>query len=237
MAESDPIDDAVLELVRQLPIKEIYQDGLSEPVKETGKLVTDLIKTFRLVLAPIQFTAAWQDRLSRFIDHSVRQIPEDKRIAPPPQILGPVLEGIRYEPEGTPIDEMFSELLSRSMDMTRVDEAHPAYPQLIRQLSSDEAILLRYLQGERISWERKAKVEGDGKAAFSYVPVADSLGAPHNLNFYAQHLEILGLALFHRSLMNSEDAHGPGEFKLWLTNFGEHFVRACLRVSPSSDPS
>lgn len=203
-------------------------------MKETGKLATDLVKTVRLVLAPFQYIAALQDRLSSFIDRSVRQIPEDKRIAPAPQILGPVLEGIRYEPEGTPIDEMFSELLSRSMDMTRVDEAHPAYPHLIRQLSSDEAILLKYLQGERISWTKYTNTE-DKKAAFSYVPVADSLGAPHNLNFYAQHLEILGLASFHRSLTNSEDVHGPGEYKLWLTVFGQHFVRACLPTSTGSD--
>jgi len=46
-----------------------------------------------------------------------------------------VIEGVRYEPEGTPIDEMYSNLLSSSMDTERVDKVHPAYPFIISRRS------------------------------------------------------------------------------------------------------
>lgn len=120
-------------------MKQVYKEALSPAVKEAGKFLADVAKTIRLALAPFQLGAAYQDRLARFLREAVARVPEQKRIAPAPQILGPVLEGIRYEADDGPIDKMFSELLSRAVDEDRADEAHPAYPHIIRQLSPDEA--------------------------------------------------------------------------------------------------
>ena len=41
---------------------------------------------------------------------------------------------------------MFSQLLSRAMDKNGLAQAHPAYPLIIKQLSSDEANLLILLR-------------------------------------------------------------------------------------------
>jgi hypothetical protein len=109
MAEGprDPIAEGVKELVKQLPVKAAYNDALSPAAKEAGAALKDVVKALYLAVgAPIQYLAAWQDRSRAFLDKAVRRIPEDKRVLPLPQILGPVLEGIRYEPEGTPLDEM-----------------------------------------------------------------------------------------------------------------------------------
>src|SRR6266851_3487014 len=98
----EPADFAIelaKELARQVPVKDVYQDGLSGGTKEAGQLLTDLVKTVRLALAPIQLMGALQDRLRHFIDRSIARVPEAKRIPPAPQILGPVIEAIRYEPE------------------------------------------------------------------------------------------------------------------------------------------
>src|SRR5581483_10409542 len=135
----EPVTEFAKELAKQLPVKSIYDDALAPAAKQAGQLAADIVKVIQLALAPFQVLAAYQDRLRNFLDKAVRRIPDSNRVSPAPQILGPIIEGIRYEPEGTPVDEMFSQLLSRSMDKERMDEAHPAYPILIRQLSSDEA--------------------------------------------------------------------------------------------------
>lgn len=41
-------------------IQKIYEDGLSSPAKETGEIITDVIKTARLFTAPFQLAAAYQ---------------------------------------------------------------------------------------------------------------------------------------------------------------------------------
>ena len=132
------------ELADKFPVGE----ALTPAATQTGLILSDIVKTLHLALVPFQLLGAYQDRLRSFIDNSVRRVPEEKRISPAPQILGPVIEGIRYEPEGTPIDEMFSELLSRSIDKDRVEEAHPAYPLIIKQLSADEVRILTLLNGK-----------------------------------------------------------------------------------------
>jgi len=133
----DELTDKIIEeIAKKIPIQEAYDDLAAPAMKELGKVFPDIVKVLRLVLLPIQYGAALQERFTRFLDRSVGQVPEERRITPAPQMLGPILEAIRYEPESTPIDEMFSQLLSGSMDRERVDSAHPAFIEIIKQLSS-----------------------------------------------------------------------------------------------------
>ena len=111
--------EAILNELAKSIAPEVYKDALQPSAREAGGALVDIIKTLRLALFPFQFCAAWQDRLKIFIDTSVRKVPSDRRQPPPVQILGPVLEAIRYEPADTPIDRLFSDLLSSSMMSTR----------------------------------------------------------------------------------------------------------------------
>src|SRR5262252_5750093 len=129
---TDPVGEFAKELAKQFPVKAVYDDVVAPPARQAGQVLTDIVKTIQLALAPLQFAGAYQDRLRAFIDKSIRRVLEQKRVSPAPQILGPIIEGIRYEPEDTPIDEMFSQLLSSALDADRVNEAHPAFPAIVR---------------------------------------------------------------------------------------------------------
>src|SRR6516164_6562479 len=101
-----------MELAKQLPLKE----ALSPAARQVGQLLEDLTKTIQFALVAIQLAGALQDRVRHFIDRSVRKVPKERRGPPPPRILGPVIEAIRYEPPDPELDRMFSQLLSASMD-------------------------------------------------------------------------------------------------------------------------
>jgi len=105
-------DEFAKEIAKQLPVKAAYKDAIRPAARQTGGLAEDIIKALRLALFPIQLAAVAQDRFRRFVHDAVERVPADKRLAPPPQIVGPVLEAIRYEPENSSIEAMFSELLS-----------------------------------------------------------------------------------------------------------------------------
>lgn len=243
MSPSSIDPDSIVEgLAKQLPIKAAYNDGLSSGVQETGKALTDVVKVIRLALFPIQYGAALQDRYASFLDRSVRRVPETDRIEPPPQVLGPTLEGIRYEPEGTPIDEMFSQLLSRSMDSRRASEAHPSFPYLIRQLSADEARLLRKLDGKAylrqytLDLDPRNQTFSNEKVEEDELP-ADGLDFPTSVRFYIEHLYSLGLA--HVIQDGKQDPIYKGgtqtgvrvRQKYELTPMGRKFVTACTASS------
>jgi hypothetical protein len=225
------------ELAKQLPVKAIYDDAVSPGSKQVGQLTADIIKTLQLALAPIQALAALQDRYRSFLDRSLRRVPETNQISPAPQILGPVIEALRYEPEGTPIDEMFSHLLSSTMDRTRAHLAHPSYPYVIKQLSSDEAKVLTRLAKSGTYKFVQTLVLREHRFYPETIEVdefpRDDLTFPENVRFYMQRLFQLGIAgIFEtdREPTLNSDGRQSGErirYVYRLTELGIHFMEAC----------
>ena len=240
----DLTTEVAKEVAKNLPVKEAYADIVAPGAKEAGGLVQDIVKTLRLALAPLQFTAALQDRYADFLNKAIRRVPEEDLVTPPPQILGPVVEAIRYEPDDTPISDMFSELLSKAFDANRVAKAHPSYPAIIRQLSSDEALMLRLL------WQRRPQpphkrtytmdLQPDGRR-FNNLKIeleefpTTVLTFPSNFNFYIDHVHNLGLAALYKDDEHPINADGRQTGSrvfqsLRLTPMGERFMEA---VSPA----
>jgi Abortive infection alpha len=137
---------------------------------------------------------------------------------------------------------MFSQLLSRALDSGRVNEAHPAYPILIKQLSPDEAIILSKLYDANYDYvytrdydAANALFVGPVKIEADALP-RDGLAFPENVPFYFEHLNQLGLAgIFQQG--NQEPLYdGPPITKqigvrvrsnYRLTDFGRRFIKAC----------
>jgi hypothetical protein len=240
---TDPGEKFVEEIAGKLPLQAAYNDLLSPGAAEAGRAIENIVKTLHLALFPIQFLGAFQDRLSNFIDNSVRRVPEEKRVAPAPQILGPIIEGIRYEPEGTPIDTMFSELLSRSMDRDRVNEAHPSYPLIIKQLSSDEAKILASLDRNAFDYVYNGKGVFDHGNVEVGALLREELDFPDNVPLYFEHLHHLGLAgIFgaeNQEVLSGDTPRVQTGVRRCchyrLTDFGQRFVKACIGDGRSSD--
>ena len=243
MPEAQDLTTAIaVEVAKQIPVSEAYGDALSPGMKQTGSLVEDLVKTLRLALAPIQFTAAIQDRYAGFLNRSIRRVPGEQRVAPPPQILGPVIEAIKYEPEGSDIEDMFSELLSRAFDKERVNEAHPSFPHLIKQLSADEALILKIIaESTRSQKPMRTTIRHklvDKRFYFETIENNDfpagRLYFADNLQFYMEHLWALNLAgIFEyrnqETLATGGRQTGVREFREYrLTEIGTKFAAAVL---------
>lgn len=235
----DAATEFAKELARQLPVKAAYKDLAKPAAQQAGQFFEDIVKVLQLALAPVQYLGALQDRYRTFLNKSIRRVPEEDRVSPAPQIVGPVLEGIRYEPEGTPIDEMFSQLLSRSMDSHRVGEAHPAFPIIIRQLSSDEARILKLLGASQYDFVYTSDYDNAKNLFFGQkiqtdgLP-RDKLAFPDNVRFYMEHLHQLGLAgIFQHGnqfplLTEGKQTGVKVVSKYRLTDLGQRFVHACI---------
>lgn len=230
-SETDLAVAVATELAKQLPVKE----ALEPPARQTGEILQDIVKTVQLALAPIQLAGALQDRLRHFLDNSVRRVPEEMRITPPPQVLGPIIEAIRYEPEGTEIDAMFSALLSASMDQERIQEVHPAFVAIIRSLSPDEAKILKALATGPIAHIFTQRLD-HARNLFDApkteaLTVPNGLAYPHNGHVSLSRLVQLGLVGEQPTRAGEPIAAGAqtglrthNEF--FLTPWGKQFMRA-----------
>ena len=209
--------------------QKIYDDGLSTPVKESGKMLTDGVKTLRLLGAPLQLAAGFQDRLEGWIDRVVRKIPEERLQPVPARLGGPVIQELQYLDDGDDITEMYLHLLKKAMDKETEDVAHPAFAKIIGLLSPDEVLML-HLLGQR-TFEQHVSADSTKNMKERTIrqefPVND-LAYPKNFDTYISHLKSLDLIAF----PGRPDPKGPmgGStyvFRLQLTDFGRMFVTAC----------
>ena len=124
---------------------EVYSDALTSAMKQIGHIGEDALKTFRLILFPLQFTGALQDRLARYIDEAVRKVPEERRVVPQQSMTIQICEKLRTYGEEEDFRSLYINLLARTMDRERVGEAHPAFVNIVTQLAPDEVGVIQQL--------------------------------------------------------------------------------------------
>jgi len=189
-----------------------YDDLAASPMREGGKGLADLVKAFRLFLAPIQLLAVAQDRLAAFCGRVRAKVPEDRQQEALPSIALPVLMDLRFMEDENPLTELYLNLLARAIDKERCSEAHPAFVKIIEQMSPDEALVMLALKNPVM--RRQACFLGDQPQG-NRLPL-EILAYPAKIQIYASHLESLNLVDHSSTLF------------VQVTEFGNLFIEACI---------
>lgn len=189
--------DPLLDLGKLVPketLTKLYDDAVGGPAKELGKLGTDAIKVARLILAPLQIGAAFQDRFERMVERIRSRVPEDKRTEIPPELSGPVLEKMRFVAEEGELWKMFEEILTKGIDKDQLHRVHPSFGHIIAQLSRDEAWMLYLLRDQSfqvidtMDLDRASNRFSNRVVEQSTFPTAE-LHTPNRIDLYYSHLE------------------------------------------------
>lgn len=229
------------DIAKLLPLNEIYKDLLQPAVKEVGGALESVAKVGRLVLLPIDALAPFSDRLRGYFKRIAEQVPEERRIEAHPQISGPVIESLRYVREDNIIADLFVNLLSRAIDQDRVGEAHPAFVSIISQLSSDEALIIWFLQKKRYlyrqysSFDSTSNTFSPSQLIENEFPV-DKLTFTENFEVYMAHLHSLNIAGTWQEGNQIPIREGEPSVQTGveiisystLTSFGKMFAKACV---------
>lgn len=221
-------------------IEKIYDDAGSQPMKEVGKSATDFIKTLRLFTAPFQLAASYQDRLEIYLNKVRNNVPTERQIECHPIIAGPVIDRLKYLDENNKLTTLFLNLLERSIDIDRVNEAHPAFIHIIDQLSPDEAYILYILKTKEIEvidtldWDDKSQKFYNLQISEGGFPTRE-LSIPNNFEIYYSHLQSLNLIqwpiISQNPIWNEDKSLQLGvrrHSKILATEWGKLFINACI---------
>lgn len=115
-------------------------------MKQIGKSLESVAKTSRFLLAPFTYLATQHDRWEKRLEKVAEKVKTENLIEGHPQIIIPTIEGLSLTYENSIISELFINLLANSIDNSKQDLAHPAFPNIIKQLSHDEAVILFLLK-------------------------------------------------------------------------------------------
>jgi hypothetical protein len=90
-----------------------------------------------------------RDQVQAEMTRRLSGVPPEKIVSPPPMIAVPALGLLRLVAEEPSLREMYLRLLATSMDERTASLAHPSFPEIIRQLTPDEAALFASLDPDR----------------------------------------------------------------------------------------
>ncbi len=230
--------EVIKEALDSKVVEKIYDDGLAGATSQIGKLGEDLVKTARLLLFPIQILGSFQDRLENILKRIKNKLPSENIKEADPKIVGPSLESLKYIPEDDILFESFIKLITKSMDKDHYNEAHPAFPRLLEQISSDEAILLYELKNKEFNvvdtmdLDKSMNQFYNRKLVSSEIP-KEKLEAPDQIEIYYNHLESLGLVSWPVNrqvpIITNGTQTGVTRYSKWLlTLFGKAFSSVCI---------
>jgi hypothetical protein len=119
--------------------------------KELGKTALTITKTINnalLPLAAVNFAfekarAYFAEKFQGDLAAKAGSIPADQVVEPKASIAGPALQGLAFAHEEPNLKEMYLSLLASAMDGRVAASAHPAFVEIIRQMDSEEASLIR----------------------------------------------------------------------------------------------
>lgn len=124
---------------------------VKEAANNLGQTAVTLTKTINNVLVPlaainfafdkarVYFTGQFQQEIAM----KAEVIPPEHIVEPKASIAGPTLQGLAFTHEEPDLKEMYLNLLATSMDARVAPDAHPAFVEIIKQLDSEDARLVR----------------------------------------------------------------------------------------------
>jgi hypothetical protein len=174
------------------PVAEEFGNEICPLGKEVGAVG---LRAARVLLQPVSGLVWGFERMEEWIANSIApkigKIPPQFRVEPKLIIAGPAIESMKYCGSEPHLRDMFANLLATSMDARVSSKAHPAFVEIVKQLSPDEARILSFMaKGFREdipiievyrSWDTVEK-DSDGKAV---VQSARAFGPYARVGFYA----------------------------------------------------
>ncbi len=145
-------EDQIIEIAKEVAkiiAKEGYGDALKPGMQQVGKAIETVLALGNTVLTPI---AMINDKVKHIreknllkLDLKLKEIPQEKIITIHPEIAVPVLQRLEYT-QNEDLAELFLNLLSTAANIETAHLAHPAFVNIISNLSPDEAKILNYIK-------------------------------------------------------------------------------------------
>lgn len=127
----------------------VYDDGLHPAVLEIGKTLALLPQAVNAALAPLQIWIVNKEynveETKKLLEQKLSRVGAEHIVTPDAYVAVPAMQAISYSMDSKELRNLYANLLARSMVNTEKDKVHPAFVEIIKQLSPDEARLISSL--------------------------------------------------------------------------------------------
>jgi len=130
-----------------LGIAEIVKN--SKTIDEADKTSALLVRAIHVALSPLEKWVLQKEynvaETKKLLEEKLANTSIDKIITPPSYIAVPVLQSISYCMDDFQLRDMYADLLAHAMNSDTVDNVHPTFVEIIKQMSPYDAVIFKEL--------------------------------------------------------------------------------------------
>ena len=116
---------------------------------EADNSISLVIRAINAALSPLEKWILYREyslaETKKLLEKKLQNISIDKIITPPSYIAVPALQAISYCMDDEQLRDMYAELLANAMNSDCVDNVHPTYAEIIKQMSPFDAVVFKRL--------------------------------------------------------------------------------------------
>lgn len=140
------------------------------------KIKTGIIPLFKSILGSktYKFIGEYEYQKAKYeyeLEQRINAIPEENIVNPRISVAGPVLESLKYNLNEEQIKEMYTNILISEIDRTKQNKVLPAYIEIIKQISRDDALFIKTLKDINKSSLSLCFIKLKEKNSISYIDV------------------------------------------------------------------
>jgi len=144
-----PNDEIINAIASKIPVDKVYDDLAHSTASETGKAISKIPRAINAILAPFEKWMLQREysikETEKLLALKLESIEIDDIRMPEAHIAIPTLQAIEYCYDSEILRDMYASLLANAMDKKKYMNTHPAYVEIIKQLTPDEVKILNAL--------------------------------------------------------------------------------------------
>lgn len=120
-------------------IDKIYDDGFHPAVSEIGKAAGRLPRLINAAFASLDCWIAEREfhveKTKQLLEENLKNVDPDKIVPPEPYVAVPTIQALSYSMNSNELRALYANLLSKAIYSDTKDSVHPAYVEIIKNLS------------------------------------------------------------------------------------------------------
>lgn len=124
----------------------IYDDGLKDTIKETSNVISLVTRAIKAALEPLEIWILKKEynikETKLLLEKKLKNISENKIVPPEPYVAIPAIQALSYSMNSEELRNLYANLLAKSMNVDTKNQVHPAFTEIIKQMSPIDAKIL-----------------------------------------------------------------------------------------------
>lgn len=145
--------ELMIEATKEL-VKDSYEDGVKPILKPTAEVIGMIPRAIKAALLPCEKWIMSREynlaETQKLLEAKLENVSPDNIESPEPYIAIPALQYISYCMDNDELRDMYANLLASSMNKIVKNGVHPGFVEIIKQLSPDEAKILKYFASWKV---------------------------------------------------------------------------------------